>query len=218
MKRLDDMLDSVPRERSRAGGGASGPGAVGGLAGGRKNKADEYGAPATQPAPETAAKAEAPKRPAPTVASAPAPAASAPAPPPPVFAPPPSAHGKGGESYEEDVPVARDADSKTEKKKAGGKANATETPAQRADRLFSEGRWSEAAAAYRELLRRDPRNDDAERWRRRLVAAENADVSDRNASIAEKRAAEAKPAKAAPPKAAKAASKKASSVMDADQQ
>jgi len=47
-----------------------------------------------------------------------------------------------------------------------------ETPVARADRLFSEGRWAEAAAAYRDLIRRDPRNADAARWRRRLAAAE----------------------------------------------
>ena len=87
---------------------------------------------------------------------------------------------------------------------------------QRADRLFADGRWAEAAALYRELLRRDPRGDDAERWRRRLVAAENADVNEkRNASVAAKRAAPAqgkadaesaaKPAARAPAKASKAA-------------
>src|SRR5262249_54389322 len=81
-----------------------------------------------------------------------------------------------------------------------------ETLAQRADRLFAEGRWGEAAEAYRELLRRDPRNDDAERWRRRLIAAENADTSERNAIIARKRAAAAKSASQAPaPEAAKPA-------------
>ena len=68
----------------------------------------------------------------------------------------------------------------------------TTQSSQRADRLFAEGRWAEAAALYRELLRRNPRGDDAERWRRRLVAAENADVNEkRNASIAARRAAPA---------------------------
>jgi len=217
----DDLLDSFPRESSRAGGGASasGPGAVGGLAGGRRNKADDYGSGAAAPNPG-APRAEAPKRPSPTVASAPAPAAA----PPPISTPALSGQAKGDEADDaEGVPIARDADAKKQEKqekkekKAGGKASGAETLAQRADRLFSEGRWSEAAAAYRELLRQDPRSQDADRWRRRLVAAESADVSDRNASLAEKRAAEAKPAKAAAPKAAKAPSKKASSVLDADQ-
>jgi hypothetical protein len=43
-----------------------------------------------------------------------------------------------------------------------------------ADRLFAAGRWVEAANAYRELLRRDPRNPDAARWRKRLAAAQAA--------------------------------------------
>ncbi|HVV49264.1 MAG TPA: zf-HC2 domain-containing protein [Polyangia bacterium] len=49
-----------------------------------------------------------------------------------------------------------------------------ETPVARADRLFAAGRWTEAARAYRELLRRDPHNADAARWRQRLAAAEQA--------------------------------------------
>ena len=82
---------------------------------------------------------------------------------------------------------------------------------QRADRLFAEGRWNEAAAAYRELLRREPHSGDADRWRRRLTLAENADVSERNAKApasasAGKPAADADSATAhkadeAPPKA-----------------
>jgi len=49
-----------------------------------------------------------------------------------------------------------------------------ESPVARADRLFTAGRWAEAARAYRELLRRDPRNPEAGRWRQRLSAAEAA--------------------------------------------
>ena len=64
---------------------------------------------------------------------------------------------------------ARRSDAKTEAKPAP-----TESPIARADRLFSEGRWAEAARAFRELLRRDPRNADAARWRQRLAAAEAA--------------------------------------------
>ena len=102
------------------------------------------------------------------------------------------------------------------RRRSVAKNNANDALMQRADRLFAEGRWAEAAALYRELLRRDPRSDDAERWRRRLVAAENADVNEkRNASVAAKRAAPAqdkadaesaaKPAAKAPAKASKAA-------------
>ena len=49
-----------------------------------------------------------------------------------------------------------------------------ETAVERANRLFTEGRWAEASAAYRELLRRDPNNAEAARWRQRLAVAEAA--------------------------------------------
>ncbi|HVZ89003.1 MAG TPA: hypothetical protein VHG72_18685, partial [Polyangia bacterium] len=52
--------------------------------------------------------------------------------------------------------------------------SAGESPVARADRLFGQGRWADAARAYRELLRRDPHNADAARWRQRLAAAEAA--------------------------------------------
>ena len=69
---------------------------------------------------------------------------------------------------DDEAPVAR---SRKESDKSARKA---ETPVAHADRLFSEGRWAEAAAAYRDLLRRDPRNAEAGRWRQRLAAAEAA--------------------------------------------
>jgi len=87
--------------------------------------------------------------------SSPAPAAAAPAPTPPA-------------SAREEEKASRRADAKTETRPAG------ESPVARADRLYAEGRWSEAAGAYRELLRRDPRNADAPRWRQRLATAEAA--------------------------------------------
>jgi hypothetical protein len=92
---------------------------------------------------------------APAAAAEPAPAA-----PPPAPAAPAAAREEEKES--------RRADTKTESKPAG------ESPVARADRLYAEGRWAEAARAYRELLRRDPRNTDAPRWRQRLTAAEAA--------------------------------------------
>lgn len=48
---------------------------------------------------------------------------------------------------------------------------AQETLLQRADRLFTQGRWAEAAIAYRDLLRLQPNSPSADRWRRRLSAA-----------------------------------------------
>ena len=59
---------------------------------------------------------------------------------------------------------------------------------ERADRLFAEGRWAEAAAAYRQLLRAEPDNPDAHRWRQRLTAAKQADADAPVASRAAVRA------------------------------
>jgi hypothetical protein len=204
-KALDDLGRGEP-EAARGGGSANGPGALGGPAGG-KNKADGFGSGAGQAerAPvgrnETATRKPAPVAAPPPAATMPAPAA--PPPPPAPAAAPPKARAKPSSVADDEA--AEESDAKMEKKQSAGKSSATEALVQRADRLFAEGRWSEAAAAYRELLRRDPRSDEADRWRRRVVTAENADVSERNASVAEKRAAEAKsPRKAAPPaKAAK---------------
>ena len=49
-----------------------------------------------------------------------------------------------------------------------------ESPVARADRLFAQGQWAAAARAYRDLLRRDPNDGDAARWRQRLAASEEA--------------------------------------------
>ena len=68
--------------------------------------------------------------------------------------------------------VADKADAKSEPR-AESKPVA-ESPVARADRLFAQGQWAAAARAYRELLRRDPNNGDAARWRQRLAASEEA--------------------------------------------
>jgi len=202
---LDDLLGGAPGARA-GGGSASGKGALGGLAAPRA-KSDGYGAGAAQPAP----------RPAPvaSVASvAAAPAAAAPATPPPAALA--KARAKKSEAAaEESYEAAPEAMAAKDEKKVATKTSANsgnDAIMQRADRLFADGRWAEAAALYRELLRREPRNDDAERWRRRLVAAEAAEVNERNAAVAAKRAAPraekaeaAKPAAKAPAKASKAA-------------
>jgi len=134
-------------------------------------------------------------------------------------APAMKARAKSSADYDAEEMEAPAANAKKkEKKPASGRAAAVESLAQRADRLYAEGRWAEAVEAYRELLRQDPRNDDAARWRRLLVAAENNDVSDRNASVAEKRAAEAKASrKAAPAKAQRSDKAAASSAPAVDQ-
>ncbi|HET6147945.1 MAG TPA: zf-HC2 domain-containing protein [Polyangia bacterium] len=102
---------------------------------------------------------------APPVASA---AAPAPAPPPPPPAPATSAPRERLESKK-----ARKA-KKDPVADAQPDAPHAETLVQRADRLFTEGRWIEAAVAYRDLLRQSPGSPDAPRWRRRLAAAESA--------------------------------------------
>ena len=91
-------------------------------------------------------------------------------------------------------------------KKAGaaGKGRASETPVQRADRMFAEGRWIEAAAAYRTLLRDDPKSGDADRWRKRLALAEG------EIETAQRTAAKAAKASKAPSKATSKASDAAS--------
>src|SRR6185369_2791711 len=116
-----------------------------------------------------------PPAPAPVARSAtpPAPAARSFAPPPAPVAPMAARPSKSAEA-----PAApRPAPATTAAAPAGAPARhksepRPETLAQRADRLFSERRWIEAAVAYRDLLRQDPHNAEAPRWRQRLAAAE----------------------------------------------
>jgi len=202
---LDDLVAGSTGPRGGAGTG-SGKGALGGLAGPRAN-ADGFGA--AQPAP----------RPAPVASTSSAAAAPAPAAPPPAALAKPRAKKSEATADEAHEAVA----AKDEKKVAPTTAgSANDTIMQRADRLFADGRWAEAAALYRELLRRDPHGDDAERWRRRLVAAEAAEVNERNnAAVAAKRAAPAQgkadaESEARPAKPATKASAKASKAAAAD--
>jgi hypothetical protein len=204
---LDDLAGAAAKPAASAGPG--GPVAGGGVP---RGKADGFGSGAAQAAPAPAAPAparnEAAKRAVAPPAAEPAPAMTPP--------PAPKPRAKKSAEYSPEAGYAaadEDAQAKEEKKQANVRSNANETLLQRADRLFADGRWSEAAAIYRDLLRRDPHNDDAERWRRRLAAAETAEGNERNANLAEKRAAESartrKPA--APAKASKAAGKAAAS-------
>jgi hypothetical protein len=102
--------------------------------------------------------------PAPPASPAPA-AASAPAP-----APPAAPPAKAAKESAKDTVVAGN---------PKADANRAETLVQRADRLFTDGRWVEAAVAYRDLLRQNPSSPDAARWRRRLTAAESAAATTR---------------------------------------
>jgi hypothetical protein len=77
--------------------------------------------------------------------------------------------------------------------------------ARRADRLFADGRWDEAAVAYQELLRRYPTADGAARWRARVGEVNRARVAERAAKRRAPAAAEASP-RTEPAEAAPAAS------------
>ena len=216
---LDSLLNESARGRSGGGATSSSP-AVGSIA--SQGKTDGFGSGAARAATTPA--------PRPVMEPAPAAPAAAPvtasAPPPP---PPPAqlnrSRTKREAAAEEGDAASLEIANKDEKK--GGKNAASESLMQRADRLFADGRWAEAAAIYRELLRRDPRNEDAERWRRRLVAAENAEVNEqRNGNVTaakraapaadESRAAEAPKKPAASSKASKKADK-AAAASDANQ-
>jgi hypothetical protein len=161
--RLAEKKSSAPAKSAAKGFGGLGNDLEGGA-----------GAPAGQASPGTLAKAAPPRERNAGADRAESAPAAAPAPPPPASAPMRAKRDRAEAASEEamadeEAPVAR---SKKESDKSARKP--PETPVAHADRLFSEGRWAEAAAAYRDLLRRDPRNADAGRWRQRLAAAEAA--------------------------------------------
>jgi hypothetical protein len=94
------------------------------------------------------------------------------------------------------------ADGPAGRKESKQDAGSPEALARRADQLFVAGRWSEAAAAYRDLLRRYPDADLAPRWRSRLAQAQLAakDAPTAKAAKAASSKANAAPAEAAPAK------------------
>jgi hypothetical protein len=75
--------------------------------------------------------------------------------------------------------------------------SAQEALAKRAEQLFAARRWSEALAAYRELLRRFPDADPAAKWRARVAQAQG-EVASESARAA-KKASAAEPAAASAP-------------------
>jgi hypothetical protein len=58
-------------------------------------------------------------------------------------------------------------------------APSLEALVRKAEQLFAAGRWTEAAAAYRDLLRRFPDADPAAQWRARVVQAQREDSAAR---------------------------------------
>jgi hypothetical protein len=83
---------------------------------------------------------------------------------------------------------AKKSEALSEEKAKRGPPESAESMSRRADRLYAEHRWREAAALYEELLRRYPGADGVARWRVRVTTAQ--------------RAATATPQPAAPPAAA----------------
>jgi len=139
--------------------------------------------------------------PPPMAAPAPAPAPSQPPMPAadsaPTRATVPVAKPARRQEAEETMAPAAYAAEPTEKPAAKDKAPAAkggpslDESVKKADRLFANGEWSAAAAAYRDLLNRFPTYKDARRWRERLdqslVAVEEArKASDAKASKAAK--------------------------------
>jgi hypothetical protein len=134
--------------------------------------------PAPEPRPGAAPIAAAPAPSAPSTASLPI------APPPPAAADAPPAHAKKAKRERASEPREAEgegaatpaaggrADSKPTANYGRGTGGAPEALIQRADRFYAEGRWNEAATAYRELLRIDPSNAAAGRWRQRFSLAQ----------------------------------------------
>jgi len=67
-----------------------------------------------------------------------------------------------------------DATSEDDKERKPDEGASREALARRADELFAARRWSDAIAAYRELLRRYPEADLKARWRARITRAQAA--------------------------------------------
>ncbi|HEY2899894.1 MAG TPA: zf-HC2 domain-containing protein [Polyangia bacterium] len=107
-------------------------------------------------------------------------AATPPPPPVAVASPPPAAPAapvfnedavaRKSRRIEEPAPPASDVVSAKSNVSAASRAAAEPLP-QRAERLFREGRWSEAATAFEQLLRQFPQSPSVPRWRQRLSAA-----------------------------------------------
>jgi anti-sigma factor RsiW len=123
-----------------------------------------------------------------------APAAAAPAPKPAPVAVASNAPSKSqpaqGQSQLKDAEKSR----VVQKQAKADDADSEEALTRRADQLFAQRRWSEAIAAYRELLRRYPRDDAEPRWRTRLKEAQAQAEVQQNEAQAQRAAKAAAPA------------------------
>lgn len=167
--------------------------------------ASALGAPAIsntpKPAPAKRADVEAPAPAKPasrgaTMAASPLPAAAAPAP---MAAPTPPARPTAkkqaaAEALEEAsyAPAAVLEEEAAEHRKAKAQPGPSlDENVRRADRLFADRRWSEAAEAYRELLRRYPGHSDTGKWQSRV---DHAVIAAREVDEAAKKSAKARAA------------------------
>jgi hypothetical protein len=102
--------------------------------------------------------------------------------------------------------------SAADKYKAPIAAPTVEALIRRADQLYAEHRWEEAAAAYEDLLRRFPGAEGVARWRTRVASARRAATP-----VEASKAAAAEPAASPPPPAAAAprASRRAADSAEA---
>jgi hypothetical protein len=175
--------EMLERGRARAGAGAG----VGQRGGARMEPAEKKQAESRGPARAAAKPAARPATPAPApapvMAAEPAPAAAPPPPPaksvprydrqpaPEAAEPTEGLRAQMSDSREESVTVSRRAKAKKDS------LSPFEEQVQKADRLFTAGRWSDAASAYRELLRLYPQHQGVAGWKGRLRACEQALLS-----------------------------------------
>jgi hypothetical protein len=79
---------------------------------------------------------------------------------------------------------AAQAEAPADKKAANKETLSFDERVRKAEKLFAEKKWAEAAAAFRALLAQAPSNPAAKTWRERVVAAEQAQERARRAAKA----------------------------------
>ena len=79
------------------------------------------------------------------------------------------------------VEHAAQAETPADKKAANKETLSFEERVRKAEKLFAEKKWAEAAAAFRALLAQAPSNPAAKTWRERVAAAELAQEQGRTA-------------------------------------